>query len=90
VALVTGLFLGLVGSIILYLCDHPGEVSQPDWLCTVGFVLVMLAAMILGGLFALIFTTGVAFLVLAGFALVYLIPELILHLPTFTPGSAPA
>ena len=77
-----------MGATILYLCDHPGDVSQPDWVCTAGLVMVYLAVIILGALAAIAIIDGVAFLAVAVIAFGVLLPDLIEHVPTFTPPSA--
>jgi hypothetical protein len=87
-ALAIGLFLGLVGSIILYLCDHPGDVSPPDWVCATGFVLVMIAVVVLGALTGIAIVEGVALLAVAGIALGALLPEWLRHFQDFSPGMA--
>jgi hypothetical protein len=90
-ALAIGLFLGVVGATILYLCDHPTEeVEQPDWVCTAGFVMVFLAIIILGALTAIAIIDGVAFLAVAGIAFGLLLPDLLEHFPTYTPPEAGA
>src|SRR5262249_36947389 len=86
-ALAVSLFLGLVGATILYLCDHPCEVSQPDWVCTAGLVMVYLAVIFLVVLVAIAIIEGVAFLAVAGIAFGLLLPDLIEHAPKFTPAG---
>jgi hypothetical protein len=91
--LVIGIFLALVGSIILELCDSTGPVLQPDWLCTAGGVMVYLALIVLGGLALIAFVDGVAVAFIGVFALVLLlneIPKMADQIfPDYQPGVAP-
>jgi hypothetical protein len=87
-ALAIGLFLGLVGSILLYLCDRPGDISPPDWVCATGFVLVMIAVVVLGARTGIAIVEGVALLAVVGIALGALLPEWLGHFQDFSPGMA--
>jgi hypothetical protein len=80
--LVVGLFLAAVGATIEYLCDHPGQVMQPKWVCDAGEVLLFLSLLALAGpVVAGNYFAWVAFgLVLA---------DWIAHLPGFQPTSGP-
>lgn len=75
--LIVGLVLGILGSAILATCDESNPVNSPDWLCSVGALMVVLAAIALGGLALIIFAEGalICFLGYAGFIL--LLPALV-------------
>jgi hypothetical protein len=91
--LVIGIYLALVGTIILELCDSTGPVEQPDWLCTAGGVMVFLALMVLGALALIFFIDGVAVAFIGCVALVLLlneIPKMAEQIfPDFHPGVVP-
>lgn len=94
--IIAGAVLGLLGAGILYLCDHPGQVVQPDAVCVAGFVMVLLAVILLGA--AVLLVGGAAGLgavaglalgeaTLLGFSL--LLIDLVEHFPTFHPVQLP-
>jgi hypothetical protein len=91
--IVIGLFLALVGTIILELCDRTGPVLQPDWLCTAGGVMVYLALIVLGALVLLFIVDGVAVAFIGLVALVLLlneVPKMANQIfPDFQPGVVP-
>jgi hypothetical protein len=69
--LVAGLFLGVVGATILYLCDYPSEsVEQPEWVCTAGAVMFFIGLSLLGAATVVLFVEGtmVAFVGLFAFS----------------------
>jgi hypothetical protein len=88
------IFLGLVGSIILELCDDPdAPVQQPDWVCQSGGVLVMISLALLGGIAAIFFLDGVAVAFIGYIAFIVLLNEVSRHsdeiFPDFQPGVVP-
>jgi hypothetical protein len=91
--LVIGIFLGLVGATILYLCDHPTEVEQPEWLCTVGAVLVVIAAIALAVASLIFFIDGVliAGIGVIGFTFIFtFLVDAFDRLSRFNPEGVPA
>jgi hypothetical protein len=92
--LALAIFLGLVGSIILELCDDPdAAVQQPDWVCAGGALLVMISLGLLGGIAAIFFIDGVAVAAIGWFAFIILLHEADVHrdqlFPDFQPGTIP-
>jgi len=93
--LVIGIFLGLVGSIILELCNHPtGGVEQPEWVCTMGAVLVTIALIVLAVVALIFIVDGVAIAVI-GLAAFWLLLGVFLNnldriFPDFDPSGQPA
>ncbi len=94
--IIAGAVIGLLGAGILYLCDHPGQVVQPDAVCVAGFVMVLLAVIILGAGVLLVGGTAglgaVAGLVLGEATLLafsLLLIDLVDHFPTFHPVQLP-
>uniref|UniRef100_Q01Y59 Transmembrane protein n=1 Tax=Solibacter usitatus (strain Ellin6076) TaxID=234267 RepID=Q01Y59_SOLUE len=94
--LIAAAFLGILGSTILYLCDHPGEVVQPDGVCVAGLLMVVLAIGILGAVILIVGgvpgLSAVASLAIGGASLIAfaaLVVEMVEHLPRFNPQPAP-
>lgn len=91
--LVIGIFLGLVGSIILYLCDHPTEVEQPEWLCTVGAVMVIIAAVCLAVATLIFIVDGVMIAGIGYIGIVFIanfVVDAFDRLTRFNPEGVPA
>jgi hypothetical protein len=72
--IVIAVFLGLVGSLILELCDNP-ETLQPDWVCFAGAMMVMVALGLLAGIALIFFIDGVAVAFIGYVAFILLLNE---------------
>lgn len=91
--LVIGLFLGLVGSVIQHLCDNPTEVEQPEWLCTVGAALLIIALILLAAVFIIGFLEGAAFSIVAWIGLMLMaqyIADAYAHFTSFNVEGVPS
>ena len=75
--LIVGLVLGILGAAILSTCDENNPVTSPDWLCSVGALMVVLAAIALGGLMLIFFAEGALICFIGFVALLLLVPALI-------------
>jgi hypothetical protein len=86
VAFIAALVVGALGAGILYMCDHPDGVEQPDFVCDIAFVLILLATMVLGAVAVL---GGGGLLALGALlASQALYADVIAHMPTFHPPAS--